>query len=120
MARAQLVFRQPDDGNRLCAEEYPLHDERILIPADVERQGHRDDTSDVAETAARAKPCSRSQIRSSTSSVPTESRIVPGPTPAARSSSSASCLCVVLAGWMMRLFESPTLARCDHRVTPRM
>ena len=28
-----------------------------------------------------AKPCSRSQIRSSTDSVPTDSRIVPGPTP---------------------------------------
>ena len=52
--------------------------------------------------------------------MPTESRIVPGPTPAARSSSSSSCRCVVLAGWMMRLLESPTFARCDHNVTPRM
>ena len=31
--------------------------------------------------------------------------------PAARSSSSPSWRCVVLAGWMIRLFASPTLAR---------
>ena len=72
------------------------------------------------DAATRAKPCSRSQIRSSIDSVPTESRIVPGPTPAARNSSSLSWRCVVLAGWMIRLFESPTFARCDQSVTPRM
>ena len=75
-------------------------------------------TSAVAATCA--KPCSRSQIRSSTDSVPTDSRTVPGPTPAARSSSSLSWRCVVLAGWMIRLFASPTFARWDQSVTPRM
>ena len=43
-----------------------------------------------AAAAARAKPCPRSQMRSSTASMPTDSRMVPGPTPAARSSSSFS------------------------------
>ena len=52
--------------------------------------------------------------------MPTDSRIVPGPTPAARSSSSLNCRCVVLAGWMTRLLASPTLARCDHSERPRM
>ena len=33
--------------------------------------------------------------------MPTDSRTVPGPTPAARSSSSLSWRCVVLPGWMM-------------------
>ena len=67
-----------------------------------------------------ANACSRSQTRSSTDSVPTESRTVPGPTPPAASSSSLSWRCVVLAGWMIRLLASPTLARCDQRVTPRI
>src|ERR1700733_13539568 len=67
-----------------------------------------------------ANPCSRSQTKSSTDSVPTESLIVPGPTPAASSSASLSWRCVVLAGWMIKLFASPTLARCDQSVTPRI
>ena len=72
------------------------------------------------DAATAAKPCSRSQIRSSTDSRPTDSRTVPGPTPAAWSSSSLSWRWVVLAGWMIRLFASPTLARCDQSVTLRM
>ena len=55
-----------------------------------------------------------------TDSVPTDSRTVPGTIPAARSSSSFSWRCVVLAGWMIRLFASPTFARWDQSVTPPM
>src|SRR5204863_2834088 len=111
--------------------DHALDRQRILIAHQIKGgeigrgrgHGHSDATprvADAADAAIRAKPCSRSQIRSSIDSVPTDSRMVPGPTPAARSSSSLSCRCVVLAGWMMRLLESPTLARCDHNVTPRM
>src|SRR6185436_2384728 len=120
VARAQLGLRQPDDGDGLRVVQDALDDQRILKRGEIECRAHRDATSLSAEAAARAKPCSRSQIRSSTDSVLSDRRIVPGPTPAALSSSSFSWRCVVLAGWMMRLFESPTLARCDHNVTPRM
>ena len=80
---------------------------------------HEDSTS-LPAAAARANPCSRSQIRSSTDSVPTESRIVPGPRrrPSTPPRSAGDGLC--WPGWMIRLFESPTLARCDKSVTPRM
>ena len=50
----------------------------------------RDAVAIHAGADTRAKPCSRSQIKSSRASMPTERRIVPGPTPAARSSSSLS------------------------------
>ena len=49
----------------------------------VREVGHAVATSSPTAAATRSKPCSRSQIRSSTDSVPTESRTVPGPTPAA-------------------------------------
>ena len=90
IARAQLVFRQSDDGDGLRVVQDALDRQRILIAGHIERRAHRDATSLVADAAARAKPCSRSQIRSSIDSVPTESRMVPGPTPAALSSSSFS------------------------------
>src|SRR3954470_12268341 len=119
VARAQVIARQSDDGDGLRRVQHLLDRQRVLVAPDVERR-HRAVASVVDADATRANPCPRSQIRSSTASIPTDSRIVPGPTPAARSSSSLNWRCVVLAGWMMRLFESPTLARCDHRVTPRM
>ena len=83
--------------------EHALDRQRILIAARGRRRRAGRARSYrrlrvAAAAAARAKPCSRSQIRSSTDSVPTDSRMVPGPTPAARSSSSFSCRCVVLAG----------------------
>src|SRR5688572_32674888 len=120
VAGAQLVGRQADDGDGLCMVERALDRERVLIPGEIEyRVACR--THDVATplavtAAARANPCSRSQIRSSTCSMPTDSLMVPGPTPAAFSSASLNCRCVVLAGWMIRLFTSPTLARCDQTV----
>src|SRR5690242_15597659 len=97
--------------------KHPLDLQGVLVPREID---HAVATffPDVAATSA--NPCSRSQIRSATDSVPTDSRTVPGPTPAARSSSSLSWRCVVLAGWMIRLFASPTLARWDQRLMPRM
>ena len=43
-------------------------------------------------------------------SVPIDRRIVVGEMPAASSSLSVSCECVVDAGWMTRLFTSATFA----------
>src|SRR6185436_20488364 len=120
VARAQMVLRETDNGDGLRVVQHALDGERILVPGQIERSTHEEVTSLAEDAATLANPCSRSQIRSSIASVPTDNLIVPGPTPAARSSASSSCRCVVLAGWMIRLLESPTFARCDHRVTPRM
>src|SRR6202050_5030995 len=117
VAGPQLVVGQAHDRDRLGCVEYPLDRQRVLVPGEI---GHAVATFFCAVAATSVKPCSRSQIRSSTDSVPTDSRTVPGPTPAARSSSSLSCRCVVLAGWMMRLFASPTFARWDQSVMPRI
>ncbi len=57
-----------------------------------------------------ASACSRSAIRSSTCSRPTDSRMRSGVTPVAACSSGSSCECVVEAGWMISDFASPTLA----------
>src|SRR4029078_11454169 len=119
VAGPQLVGSQAHDRDRLGRVEHALDRQRVLVPRQIE-VAHAVAPSWPAVAATSAKPCSRSQIRSSTDSVPTDSRTVPGPTPAARSSSSLNWRCVVLAGWMTRLFASPTLARCDHRVMPRM
>src|SRR5262249_57835274 len=107
VASAELVGGEAAHGDRVRAVEDVLDRERVLVPLEP---GH----------LARSSACSRSQIRSSTDSVPTESLIVPGPTPAASSSASPSWRWVVLAGWMIRLFASPTLARCDQSVSPRI
>src|SRR5262249_6999668 len=104
----QFFVRQAHDRDRPGRVEPPLDRQRVLVPLEVE-VAHAVASSRPVVAATSAKPCSRSQIRSSTDSVPTDSRTVPGPTPAARSSSSLSCRCVVLAGWMIRLFASPTL-----------
>src|SRR5699024_2881212 len=53
----------------------------------------------------------RSSIRSSGSSRPIDRRMVPGPMPAWVSAASLRRKWVVLAGWMTRLRQSPTLAR---------
>ena len=50
-----------------------------------------------------------SSIRSSASSSPTESRSVPGPMPSSARASSVRFLCVVVAGWVIRLLASPRL-----------
>src|SRR5580692_7968373 len=117
VAGPQLVVRQAHDRDRAGGVEHALDRHRVLVPREI---GHAVATFFAAGAATRARPCSRSQIRSSTDSVPTDSRTVPGLTPAARSSSSLSWRCVVLAGWMIRLLASPTLARWDHSDTPRM
>src|ERR1700730_2509849 len=119
VARPQLVARQAHDRDRLGGVQHALDRQRVLVLAEVEIT-HGIVTLFPVVAATSAKPCSRSQIRSATDSVPTDSRTVPGPTPAARSSSSLSWRCVVLAGWMIRLFASPTLARWDQSDTPRM
>ena len=74
--------------------EHALDRQRVLIALEL---GHR--------STHRPSACSRSQIRSSTDSVPTDNLTVPGPTPAASSSASLSWRCVVLAGWMIRLLR---------------
>src|SRR5271163_1623946 len=109
VAWAQRVRGQADDGDRVRAMEHALDRQRVLVSLEIQL-GH----------LTPARPRSRSQIRSSTDSVPTESLIVPGRTPAAWSSASLSWRCVVLAGWMIRLLASPTLARCDQSVTARI
>src|SRR5579872_1900995 len=106
VGRPQLVARQPHDRDRRRSVQHPLNVKRVLVCGQVSH----------SSPSTTANPCSRSQIRSETLSSPTDSRTVPGPTPVARSSSSPSCRCVVLAGWMTRLFASPTFARCDHSV----
>src|SRR5262249_10589790 len=113
VAGPQFVGRQAHGRDGPGVVEHALDRERVLVPPEID---HADATffPDVAATCA--NPCYRSQIRSSTDSVPTDSRTVPGPTPAARSSSSPSWRCVVLAGWMIRLFASPTFARWDQSV----
>src|SRR6185369_1748900 len=55
--------------------------------------------------------CFKSSMRSWASSVPMLRRTKSGVTPVAACSSSVSCWCVVVLGWMMRLLLSPTLAR---------
>src|SRR5208283_4935078 len=117
VAGPQFVVRQAHDRDRLGGLEHALDRQRVLVLPEID---HAVATFFPAVVATRAKPCSRSQIRSSTDSVPTDSRTVPGRTPAARSSSSLSWRCVVLAGWMIRLFASPTFARWDQSVTPRI
>src|ERR1700743_933181 len=119
VARPQLVARQAHDRDRLGGVQHALDRQHVLVPAEVDI-GHAVVTLFPVVAATCAKPCSRSQSRSATDSVPTESRTVPGPTPAARSSSSLSWRWVVLAGWMIRLFASPTFARWDQSDTPRM
>src|SRR4029453_13753453 len=98
----QLVLRQADDGDRPGVVNDTLNRQRILVPRQIERlrrSGRAHTATPAAPTApARANPCSRSQIKSSIVSMPTESRMVPGPTPAARSSSSFSWRCAVLPG----------------------
>src|SRR5690606_26196207 len=104
------------DRDRLRAVNHALNRERILVTSQVD---HAVALPGIA-AATLAKPCSRSQIRSSTDSMPTDSRIVPGPTRAAFNSSPLSWRCDVLPGWMIRLLASPTFARCDQSVIPRM
>ena len=50
---------------------------------------------------------------STKSSMPSERRTKSAETPVETCSSGESWLCVVLAGWMARLFASPMLARCE-------
>src|SRR5262245_10542984 len=121
VAGSQLVGRQAHDCDRPGCVEDSLDALRVLVAREIDHAvAARCTAACPAVVATSAKPCCRSQIRSSTDSVPTDSRTVPGPTPAARSSSSLSWRCVVLAGWMIRLFASPTLARCDQSVTWRI
>ena len=79
VAGAQRIRGETDDGDRACVVEQSLDRERILVPVEIQ-VGH----------LTPARPLSRSQIRSSTDSVPTDSLIVPGRTPAASSSASLS------------------------------
>ena len=58
---------------------------------------------------------SRSHKMSSMSSSPIDKRIMSGVMPPARCSSSLSCWCVVLAGWITSDLASPTLARWLNR-----
>src|SRR5262245_1525209 len=90
VARAQRVVRKTDDRDGLRVQQHALNRARVLVAREIEFVAHRV-FSKWLVSLARANPCSRSQIRSSTSSIPTESRIVPGPTPAAASSCSSSC-----------------------------
>ena len=57
---------------------------------------------------------------SSMSSMPIEIRIISGPIPAARSSSSLSCWWVVEPGWMISDLASPTLATWEKSWTASM
>ncbi len=57
---------------------------------------------------------SRSKIISSICSVPIESLIVFGLMPCSASSSSLSCECVVVAGWIARDLTSATFARSEN------
>src|SRR3954462_3496002 len=115
VAGPQLVAGEAHDRDRLRAVQHALDGERFLVGRQA---SHAVATVRSTAAAAPSKPCWRSHSRSSTDSVPTERRTVPGPTPAARSSSSLSWRCVVLAGWMTRLFASPTFARWDQSDMP--
>src|SRR6266542_2599773 len=118
VARAQLARGKTDDRDRPRAREYRQDRERILPPVGDGGLTQAFTGVRIADTARR--PTSRSSIRSSTDSRPTERRIVPAEMPAAVSSSSESWRCVVLAGWMTRLFASPTLARWLHSESASM
>ena len=59
---------------------------------------------------ASVRACSRSAMRSSTCSRPTDSRMRSGVTPVEACSSGSSCECVVEAGWMISDLASPTFA----------
>ena len=54
-----------------------------------------------------SRACSKSAIKSSADSIPTESRITSGPAPAVSLCSSLSCRWVVEAGWRISERESP-------------
>ena len=54
---------------------------------------------------------------SSIVSMPTEMRIMSLPMPIASRSWYGTCWCVVEAGWITRVFASPTFARCEARFT---
>ena len=58
-----------------------------------------------------AKDCSKSAMMSLMCSVPTEIRIRSSVTPLFAFSSSLSCSCVVVQGWIARVLESPTLCQ---------
>ena len=68
-------------------------------------------TAAAADRAAAARPASRSALRSSTFSSPTERRTRPGVTPVVSCCSGVSCECVVDAGWMTSERTSPMFAR---------
>src|SRR5579859_4489140 len=74
----------------------------------VERQG-------LAHAAALARSFSKawakSALMSSMCSMPTDTRMRSGVTPAERCSSAVSCWWVVELGWITRVLASPTLAR---------
>src|SRR6266404_4639453 len=56
-----------------------------------------------------------SVIRSTSASRPADSRTSPSPMPSAARSSGLSLECVVVAGWVTRLFESPRLLEMSTR-----
>ena len=67
------------------------------------------DTSSPWYTFSNA--CWKSALMSSMCSIPTDTRSKVGNTPAEIFSSSDSCWCVVAAGWMINVFESPKFSR---------
>ena len=60
-----------------------------------------------------SNPYSKSAIKSSTSSIPTDTLIISGDTPANFCSSSFNCAWVVLAGCITKDFASATLAKWE-------
>ena len=62
-----------------------------------------------------AKACSKSSMRSSAFSSPSEMRSSVGVTPAAVRSASLNCLWVVYAGWVTTVIESPIMVMLAAR-----
>src|SRR5207244_11288988 len=67
---------------------------------------------DAGQAAAPAAAEARSATRSSASSRPIETRIMPGVSPAAASSGSPSCRWDDEAGWLHRVSTLPRLVAC--------
>ena len=96
--------------------------ERLAAGVGVGRRAGPSTTSSfIARLAPRAFSARfRSSIRSSASSRPIDSRIVPAPMPARASAASSIRKCVVDAGWMTSERQSPTLARCENSFSASM
>src|SRR5471032_914828 len=104
------VALEARDGQRAVAQ--PLHEamgEDLARPIAVGFPERRSERHRRLLAAHWPSACSRSSMMSCTSSRPTEIRTVPSLMPSLARSSAPMRMCVVVAGWVTMLLESPRL-----------